>query len=52
MYHKNRGNAMIRKDAIEEGLRLLVRMKRQEKIKRFRGKLKWADSLDKMLTDK
>lgn len=28
-----------KKDAIEEGLRLLVQVKRQKEIKRFRGKL-------------
>jgi Arc/MetJ family transcription regulator len=30
-----------KKDAIEEGLRLLVQMKGQEKIKGFRGKLNY-----------
>jgi len=41
-----------KKVAIEEGLRLLVRMKGQEKIKRFRGRLKWIGSLDEMRSDK
>jgi Arc/MetJ family transcription regulator len=30
-----------KKDVIEEGLRLLVQIKSQEKIKDFRVKLKW-----------
>jgi Arc/MetJ family transcription regulator len=31
--------------AIEEGLRLLVQMKNQERIKGFLGKLKWTGDL-------
>lgn len=41
-----------KKDAIEEGLRLLVQMKGQEKIKGFRGKLKWTGSLEEMRLDR
>ena len=41
-----------KKEAIQEGLRLLVRMKDQERIRTFRGKLKWTGSLDEMRTDK
>ncbi len=41
-----------KKEAIEEGLRLLVKMKDQERIKGFRGKLKWTGSLDEMRIDK
>jgi len=41
-----------KKDAIEEGLRLLVQVKRQKKIKRYRGKLKWSGNLDEMRLDK
>jgi Arc/MetJ family transcription regulator len=41
-----------KKEAIEEGLKLLVQMKSQEKIKGFRGKLKWTGNLDKMRVDK
>lgn len=40
-----------KKDAIEEGLRLLVQMKGQEKIRDFRGKLQWTGSLEEMRTD-
>jgi Arc/MetJ family transcription regulator len=38
--------------AIEAGLRLLVKLGGQRKIKDFRGKLKWSGDLDKMRTDK
>ena len=41
-----------KKDAIEEGLRLLIRIKGQERIKDFRGKLKWTGNLDEMRLDK
>ena len=41
-----------KKDAIEEGLRLLVQVKSQKEIKRFRGKLTWSGNLDEMRLDK
>jgi Arc/MetJ family transcription regulator len=41
-----------KKDAIEEGLKLLVQVKGQKRVKDFRGKLKWAGSLDEMRLDK
>jgi Arc/MetJ family transcription regulator len=41
-----------KKDVIEEGLRLLVKIKCQERIKDFRGKLKWAGDLDEMRLDR
>jgi Arc/MetJ family transcription regulator len=41
-----------KKDAIEEGLKLLVQLKTQERIKGFRGKLKWTGSLEKMRSDR
>jgi len=37
---------------IEEGLRLLVELRRQSKVKTFRGKLKWSGNLDEMRADK
>lgn len=41
-----------KKDAIAEGLKLLVQVTRQKEIKRFRGKLKWSGNLDEMRLDK
>ncbi|HOQ42503.1 MAG TPA: type II toxin-antitoxin system VapB family antitoxin [Smithellaceae bacterium] len=41
-----------KKSAIEEGLKLLVQVKSQKEIKRFRGKLKWSGNLEKMRLDK
>lgn len=41
-----------KKDAIEEGLKLLVQVKSQKEIRHFRGKLKWSGNLDEMRSDK
>jgi len=41
-----------KKKAIEEGLKLLIEINHQKKIKNFRGKLKWTGNLHKMRIDK
>lgn len=41
-----------KKDAVEEGLKLLVQRKKQENIKNLRGKLHWEGDLEDMRTDK
>ena len=41
-----------KREAVEEGLRLLVRTRRQKRIKRLRGKLEWEGSLDDMRRDR
>ena len=40
-----------KKDAVEEGLKLLVQRKKQENIKDMRGKLHWKGDLEDMRTD-
>lgn len=40
-----------KKDAVEEGLKLLVQRKKQENIKNLRGKLNWQGDLEQMRTD-
>jgi Arc/MetJ family transcription regulator len=40
-----------KREAVELGLRTLVRLRKQEAIRRFRGKLKWQGDLDAMRTD-
>jgi len=40
-----------KREAVEEGLRLLVKMARQERIRSVRGKLHWDGDLDAMRTD-
>lgn len=37
---------------VESGLRLLIQTKKQERIKKLRGKLKWDGDLEKMRLDK
>ena len=37
-----------KKDAVELGLRTLIRLRKQENIKNFRGRLKWTGDLDDM----
>lgn len=37
-----------KKEAVEEGLRLLVRRNKQQEIRKLRGKLKWEGNLDEM----
>ena len=40
-----------KKDAVELGLKTLIRLKKQEKLKHYRGKLKWEGDLEQMRTD-
>lgn len=41
-----------KREAVELGLRTLLRLNKQEQIRRFRGKLQWQGDLDAMRTDK
>jgi Arc/MetJ family transcription regulator len=41
-----------KREVVEEGLRTLLRIKRQQGIRRLRGKLKWEGNLNDMRTDK
>ena len=41
-----------KKETVEAGLKALIKIKSQERIKTFRGKLKWEGDLDDMRTDK
>jgi Arc/MetJ family transcription regulator len=40
-----------KKDAVELGLKTLIKLKKQENIRNFRGKLKWTGDLDDMRTN-
>jgi len=40
-----------KKDAIEAGLKLLVKFKKLSKIRKYRGKLIWTGNLDNMRID-
>lgn len=41
-----------KRDAVEQGLRTLLRLRQQEEIRRYRGKLPWQGDLDAMRTDR
>jgi Arc/MetJ family transcription regulator len=46
------GGYRTKRRAVEEGLRLLVRLRRQERARRLRGKLDWHGSLDDLRRDR
>jgi Arc/MetJ family transcription regulator len=41
-----------KREAVELGLRTIVRLRKQDQIRGFRGKLKWNGDLDGMRSDK
>jgi Arc/MetJ family transcription regulator len=41
-----------KREAVELGLRTLLRLRRQAEIRRYRGKLDWQGDLDVMRTDR
>jgi Arc/MetJ family transcription regulator len=40
-----------KREAVEQGLKALVRLKQQERIREFRGKLNWEGDLNEMRRD-
>jgi Arc/MetJ family transcription regulator len=40
-----------KREVVELGLRTIVRLRKQEEIRKFRGKLKWQGDLDSTRTD-
>jgi Arc/MetJ family transcription regulator len=45
------GNFRTKREAVEAGLKLIIRLKKQRDIKKYRGKLNWDGNLDDMRTD-
>ena len=45
------GGFATKREAVEEGLRLILRTRAQADIRRLRGKLRWEGDLDEMRTD-
>ena len=41
-----------KREAVELGLRTLLRLRQQEEIRKFRGKLQWEGDLDQMRTER
>ena len=44
--------AATKREVVEEALKLLLRLKEQEKIRAWRGKLHWEGDLDAMRRDR
>ena len=40
-----------KRETVEAGLKLLVQLKRQQRIRRYRGKLRWEGDLEQMRRD-
>lgn len=40
-----------KREVVELGLKALIRLKKQEEIRRFRGRLRWEGDLDRMRSD-
>jgi Arc/MetJ family transcription regulator len=40
-----------KREAVELGLKTLIKLKQQERIRQFRGKLPWQGDLEKMRSD-
>jgi Arc/MetJ family transcription regulator len=40
-----------KRETVETGLRLLVQLKRQQRIRSYRGKLRWEGNLERMRRD-
>ena len=47
----NATGAKTKREAVELGLRTLIRLEKQQRIRGFRGKLRWQGELDEMRTD-
>jgi len=41
-----------KREAVEEGLKALIKLQKQADIRKLRGKIKWEGNLDDMRTDK
>jgi Arc/MetJ family transcription regulator len=44
--------AKTKREAVEIGLRTLLRLRQQEELRRFKGKLPWEGNLETMRIDK
>ncbi|GJL61391.1 MAG: hypothetical protein NPIRA04_00450 [Nitrospirales bacterium] len=40
-----------KKGVVEEGLKVLLRLQRQQAVKKYRGKLRWTGNLEAMRRD-
>ena len=49
---KKLGGLKTKRAVVERGIRLLIQMKKQERIKKLRGKLRWVGDLEQMRRDR
>lgn len=45
------GGFRTKRETVEAGLKLIISLKKQEQVKKFRGKLNWQGDLDQMRSD-
>ena len=45
------GGFKTKREAVEKSLKLFIQLKEQEKIKNYRGKLKWEGDLENIRND-
>ena len=43
-----RAKTKTKRETVEQGLRMLIRIKEQAGIRKFRGKVKWEGNLDEL----
>ena len=41
-----------KREAVEMGLKVLIKLKKQERVKQYRGKLHWEGDLEEMRKDR
>ena len=41
-----------KKEAVEEGLKTLIRLAKQDEIRKLKGQIQWEGNLEEMSTDK
>ncbi len=41
-----------KKEAVEEGLKTLIRLAKQDEIRKLKGQIQWEGNLEEMRTDK
>jgi len=47
----NSSGLKTKKEAVEKGLRLLIRLNQQKEIRKLRGKITWEGDLEEMRTN-
>ncbi len=51
VFDADEAGVTTKREAVEKGLKLLLRLEQQKKIRNFRGKLRWEGDLEAMRRD-